>query len=123
MYVTASFAIAWIESGVLPVDAPTPRLSKAMTRCLAAIPSTTRGVPVVEGPSQMHEEDDRDTGLRAELAVGVIHATGRDGSGRCVPPRRVHAALGLSVVVHVGICLLGYRTGCCHLATPLTFKL
>ena len=43
MKVTASFAIASIVSGVEPVEAPTPRLSKVMTRCFAAMPSTTRG--------------------------------------------------------------------------------
>ena len=43
MKVTASFAIAWMVFGVVPVEAPTPRLSNAMTRCLAARPSTTRG--------------------------------------------------------------------------------
>ena len=43
MNVTASAAIAWMVSGVVPVVAPTPRLSKVMTWCLAAMPSTTRG--------------------------------------------------------------------------------
>ena len=43
MNVTASLAISSIVVGVDPLEAPTPRLSKAMTRCLAAMPSTTRG--------------------------------------------------------------------------------
>ena len=43
MNATASFAIASMVSGVDPPDAPTPRLSKAMTRRLAAMPSTTLG--------------------------------------------------------------------------------
>jgi hypothetical protein len=43
MKVTASLAISSIVVGVAPLEAPTPRLSKVMTRCLAAIPSTTRG--------------------------------------------------------------------------------
>ena len=43
MKVTASLAISSIVIGVDPLEAPTPRLSKAMTRCLAAMPSTTRG--------------------------------------------------------------------------------
>ena len=33
---------------------------------------------------RLHEEDDRDTGLRAELAVGEIHTTSGDGAGWCV---------------------------------------
>ena len=43
MKATASCAIASMVLGVEPPDAPTPRLSKAMTRCCAAMPSTTRG--------------------------------------------------------------------------------
>src|SRR5918994_1378348 len=43
MNATASCAIAATEFGVEPSDAPTPRLSKAMTRRLDAMPSTTRG--------------------------------------------------------------------------------
>ena len=43
MKVTASLAISSMVAGVEPVEAPTPRLSKVMTGCLAAMPSTTRG--------------------------------------------------------------------------------
>jgi hypothetical protein len=43
MNVTASFAIASIVSGTVPVEAPTPRLSNVITRCFSAMPSTTRG--------------------------------------------------------------------------------
>jgi hypothetical protein len=43
MKVTASRAICSIVVGVDPLEAPTPRLSKVMTRCLAAMPSTTLG--------------------------------------------------------------------------------
>ncbi len=57
-------------------------------------------VPVVEDRGQVGEEDDRDTGLRAELAVGEIHATGGDGAGRCVLERRDHLASCLLFVLH-----------------------
>ena len=40
---TASRAIPATECGVVPSDAPTPRLSNAMTWRLAAMPSMTRG--------------------------------------------------------------------------------
>src|SRR5215207_9402190 len=43
MKVTASLAIPSMVLGVAPLEAPTPRLSKVMTRRLAAMPSTTRG--------------------------------------------------------------------------------
>ena len=43
MKVTASLAISSMVAGVEPVEAPTPRLSKVMTGCWAAMPSTTRG--------------------------------------------------------------------------------
>ena len=43
MKVTASLAISSMVVGVDPLEVPTPRLSKVMTRCLAAMPSTTRG--------------------------------------------------------------------------------
>ncbi len=43
MNATASCAIASMVAGVEPPEAPTPRLSKAMTRCCIAMPSTTRG--------------------------------------------------------------------------------
>src|SRR5437667_2473734 len=43
MNATASCAMAATEFGVAPSDAPTPRLSKAITRRLDAMPSTTRG--------------------------------------------------------------------------------
>ncbi len=42
MNVSASVAISWIVSGVLLVEAPTPRLSNVIIRCWAAMPSTTR---------------------------------------------------------------------------------
>lgn len=41
--VTASSAICSMEFDGEPLDAPTPRLSKAITWCLAAMPSTIRG--------------------------------------------------------------------------------
>jgi hypothetical protein len=37
-------------------------------------------VPVVEDRGQVGEEDHRDAGLRAELSVGEIYATGGDGA-------------------------------------------
>ena len=43
MRLTASLAICSMVVGVDPLEAPTPRLSKVMTRCLAAMPSTIRG--------------------------------------------------------------------------------
>ena len=36
---------------------------------------------------RLHEDDDRDTGLRAELAVDEIHGTSGDGAGWCVLAR------------------------------------
>src|SRR6266540_3046356 len=52
MNVTASLAIAWMVSGGLPVEAPTPRLSKVITRCFAAMPSTTRGSQLSRLPAR-----------------------------------------------------------------------
>ena len=43
MKVTASLAICSMDVGVAPLEAPTPRLSKVMTRWSAAMPSPTRG--------------------------------------------------------------------------------
>jgi hypothetical protein len=43
MKAMASRAIAATVCGTLPPDAPTPRLSKAMTRCSRAMPSITLG--------------------------------------------------------------------------------
>ncbi|MCY1371474.1 hypothetical protein D9M69_586190 [compost metagenome] len=43
MKVMASSAICSIELAGEPVEAPMPRLSKVMTWCLAARPSTMRG--------------------------------------------------------------------------------
>jgi hypothetical protein len=40
---------------------------------------------------RLPEEDDRDTGLRAELAVDKIHTTGGYGAGWCVLVRTVHS--------------------------------
>src|SRR5205814_4963124 len=56
-------------------------------------------VPVVEVACQVHEEDDRHTGLRAELAVGEIHTTSGDGAGRCVLVRHHHAASGFLFLI------------------------
>ena len=69
MNATASCAIASTVSGVLPCEPPTPRLSKVMTRCFAAMPSTTLRVPIVEVRGQVIEEDHRYAGIDAELAV------------------------------------------------------
>src|SRR5438445_2186047 len=87
---TASFAIASIVSGTVPVEAPTPRLSNVITRCVAAMPSTTRGSQLSSTAGQVGEEDHRDASLGAELAVGEIHSTGGDRAGRCVLVRRDH---------------------------------
>jgi hypothetical protein len=43
MNAMASRPISSTVCGTEPPDAPTPRLSKAMTRCSAAMPSTTLG--------------------------------------------------------------------------------
>ena len=72
-------------------------------------------VPVVEDPSQVHEEDDRDTGLRTELAVGEIHPTSGDGAGWCVLIRRHHAASRLLFLIHVHVLLLWISAGRCTL--------
>src|SRR5215212_8934792 len=68
-------------------------------------------VPVVEDPRQVHEEDDRDTGLRAELAVGEIHPTSGDGAGWCVLVRRHHAASRFLFLIHVHGLLLWISAG------------
>jgi hypothetical protein len=47
MKVTASLAISSMVLGVAPLEAPTPRLSKVMTRWLAAMQVHDSGVPVV----------------------------------------------------------------------------
>src|SRR5207237_6879430 len=49
-------------------------------------------VPVVEVACQVHEEDDRDTGLRAELAVGEIDTTSGDDASWRALVRRPHAS-------------------------------
>ena len=41
-------------------------------------------VPVVEGRGEVDEEDHGDPALRSELAIGVGHAAGGDGAGRCL---------------------------------------
>src|SRR5204863_6891521 len=56
-------------------------------------------VPAVEVPCQVHEEEDRDTGLRAELAVGEIHTTSGDGAGWCVLVRHQHTASGFLFLI------------------------
>ena len=89
MKVTASLAICSMVVGVAPLEAPTPRLSKVMTRCLAAMPSTTRRVPVVQDRGQVGEEDHRHPAARTELTVGELHAAGVDGVRRRGLPRRV----------------------------------
>ena len=85
MNVTASLAIAWIVSGVLPVEAPTPRLSKVITRCCAAMPSTTRGSQLSRTAARWVRKTTGTPVVRAELAVGEAHSTGRDGAGQGVP--------------------------------------
>ena len=82
MKATASFAISAIELGVLPSDAPTPRLSKVITRRCEAMPSTTRGIPVVQDRREVVEEDDWRTGPGTQVPVGEgraadIHCLGR----------------------------------------------
>ena len=57
-------------------------------------------VPVVEVRRQVREKDHRRTRLWAELAVGELHAPGRDGAGRGVLVRRGEVGLGVRVVVH-----------------------
>src|SRR6266511_213864 len=91
MNVTASLAIAWIVSGVLPVEAPTPRLSKVMTRCFAANPSTTLGSQLSRVPAKCTRKMTGTPGLRAELAVDEIDTTVGDGAGWCVLVRAVHS--------------------------------
>ena len=100
MKVTASLAIASMVSGVEPVEAPTPRLSKVMTAVLRGDAVDDPGVPVVQDRGQVGEEDHRDPGLRAELAVGEIHSAGGDGAGRCVLVRRHHVVVRFLLVNH-----------------------
>ena len=52
MKLTASSAIASTVSGTVPVEAPTPRLSKAMTWCLLATGSMTRGSQLSRVPAR-----------------------------------------------------------------------
>ena len=82
MKLTASSAIASTLSGTLPVEAPTPRLSKVITRCRRGDAVNDAWVPVV----QVRREVDvrKITGVpafRAELAVGEVHAPGSDDAG------------------------------------------
>src|SRR5215211_8803267 len=56
-------------------------------------------VPVVEVPRQVHEEDHRDAGLRAELAVGELHTTSGDGARWRVLVRREHAAFAFLLLI------------------------
>ena len=58
------------------------------------------GVPVVEDRGQVGHQDQRDAGLRAELAVGEIHATGGDGTGGRVLVRRDRVVLCFLAVAH-----------------------
>ena len=100
MKATASCAIASMVLGVDPPEAPTPRLSKAMTRCRAAMPSTTRGSQLSKHGGEVGEEDHRDAGRRAELAVGEVDAADRDRAGRGVACSDVTSSpLAASLVV------------------------
>jgi hypothetical protein len=87
------------------VDAPMPRLSKVITRCIAAKPSTTRGVPVVQDGSQVNEESYRGAGsFRPELSKRELNSACGDRSRRHVRPidRQVLRVLMLlSVAVNV----------------------
>ena len=82
MNVTASFAIASIVSGTLPVEAPTPRLSKVITWCFAAIASMTRGSQLSRVAARCTRKITGYARLWAELAVGEIDALGRDDAVR-----------------------------------------
>ena len=74
-------AIASIVSGTVPVEAPTPRLSKVITRCCAAMPSTTRGSQLSRFAARWVRKITGMPVFVAELSVGEIHAPGRDGRG------------------------------------------
>ena len=50
------------------------------------------GVPVVQDGGQVGEEDHRDAGRRAELAVGEVDTADRDRAGRRGRVRRDHVA-------------------------------
>ena len=58
------------------------------------------GVPVVQHRGQVGEEDHRDPGRGAELAVGESHPAGGDGAGRCVLVRRPHVVWCFLLVIH-----------------------
>ena len=73
-----------IESGVEPSDAPTPRLSKVITRCFAAMPSTTLGSQLSKTAAQVVEEDHWHAGVRTELPVGEFRSADIDHLGRRV---------------------------------------
>ena len=51
------------------------------------------GIPVVQDGGQVGEEDHRDTGRRAELAVGEVDTADRDRAGRRGCLRRHHVAV------------------------------
>ena len=61
MNAIASVPICSTVVGTDPPVAPTPRLSKAMTRWCAATPSMIAWVPVVEDRGQVVQEHHRDT--------------------------------------------------------------
>ena len=88
MKVTASLAICSMVVGVDPLEAPTPRLSKVMTRCVGGDAVHDSGVPVVQDGGQVSEEDHRHLRARAELTVGELHTAGLDGVRRRSLPRR-----------------------------------
>src|SRR6266498_2192907 len=69
-------------SGTWPVEAPTPRLSKAMTWRFFAMGSMMRGSQLSSRRGQVDEEDHRDAALRAEFTVRVGDAAGGDGTRR-----------------------------------------
>ena len=74
----ASWAIASMVLGVVPVVAPTPTLSKETTRRSAASASIEGRVPVVEIPPEVLQQDERDLAL-TEVAVRVLDSVvGRD---------------------------------------------
>src|SRR5438105_761755 len=92
MNVTASLAIAWMVSGVLAVEAPTPRLSKVMTRCFAAIPSTTRGSQLSRFPAKCTRKM---TGTHSTPTFGPQRAK-RTNRRRATEPleHNIHASPG-----------------------------
>ena len=70
----ASSAIWAIVLGVVPVEAPTPRLSNVITRRSRASASIKRGIPVVEIAAEMLQRHQRRRVSAAGRAVGVVDA-------------------------------------------------